>query len=134
LAVFRGQQLLHEEDELQGKNGIILSGMGECSMLAWQEHEQLPELEARRKQQVRITIACLSKRQRRVVRMHYGLLGKEMSHEEIGLKLGISTAEVDSIYGQAMGELQRFADDFGGWVERERKKESQMARFLRTIQ
>ncbi len=90
---------------------------------SWQTQEQMKDGQGERRRLVKALINCLSsKRQKRVVRMHYGILApREMSHEEIAETLDLSVAEVDDLYAKGMLELKRFALEIGNWVESERK-------------
>lgn len=96
--------------------------MGRGVVTAWQTQEQLAEWQAQRKRLLRALINCLSsKRQKHVMRMHYGILVENaLSHDEIAEVLGITTAQVDDLYSKGMLELKRFAHEMGSWVESER--------------
>lgn len=110
--------------------------LDERALRDWQEGEEQSEIQAKRKRFARAMITnCLSRRQRVVVRMHYGFSKAEpVEHEDIGKRLGISVAEVDSIFNQALDELRGINRDFGEWLEGERSQASHMIEFLRTIQ
>jgi RNA polymerase sigma factor (sigma-70 family) len=58
-------------------------------------------------------LSVLSDRERKILAMHYGLDGEELSHREIAERLGLSVSRVLQIERRALRKLQRAAEAVG---------------------
>jgi RNA polymerase sigma factor (sigma-70 family) len=58
-------------------------------------------------------LSVLSDRERKILALHYGLNGEELSHREIAERLGLSVSRVRQIERRALRKLQRAAEAVG---------------------
>jgi RNA polymerase sigma factor (sigma-70 family) len=58
-------------------------------------------------------LSVLSARERKILELHYGLNGEELSHREIAERLGVSVSRVRQIERRALRKLQRAAEAVG---------------------
>ncbi len=88
----------------------------------WQVSAAQEEQQKEFKRMVRSATICMTAREHRVVNFFFGVLGKEMSFEEIGLKMGISTVDVEKTFISGMKRAQRDADERASWIREELKQ------------
>jgi RNA polymerase primary sigma factor len=58
-------------------------------------------------------LSVLSSRERKILELHYGLGGEELSHRQIAERLGLSVSRVRQIERRALRKLQRAAEAVG---------------------
>jgi DNA-directed RNA polymerase sigma subunit (sigma70/sigma32) len=74
------------------------------------------------KRMVRTATISMTTRERRIVNFRFGVLGKELSFEEIGQKMGLSAQDVEITFVAAMSKARRFVDETASWLKAELKR------------